>query len=237
MNLKRTLTATAALAAALQMASAADIVGKISLKGTPPAEKEIQLDANCGKLHPEGNPKTRFFVTDGKGGLGDVFVYIKDGLTGKTFEVPAEGKLLDQKACEYIPYVSGVQTKQKLSVRTSDPVLHNVHPTPAVAGNKESNMAQMPKSKDLEYSFENQEILLRFKCDVHPWMFAYVGVVNSPYYAVSEKDGTFKIANVPAGTYTIEAFHRKGGKVTQQVKVEAGNATADFTIELKEEAK
>ena len=230
MKLNRSLFVMAASLATWQAASAADIVGKITLKGTPPPEKELPLDANCGKLHPASKPTTRFYITDGNGGLADTFIYLKEGLTGKTFEVPAESKFLDQKGCEYTPYVSGVQTKQKLAVKNSDELLHNVHPTPAVPGNKESNQAQLPKSKDLIYSYDNQEILLRIKCDVHPWMFAYVGVVDHPFYAVSAKDGTFKISNVPAGEYTLEAFHRKGGKVTQKVTVGAGNATTDFTF-------
>ncbi|MDX1950971.1 MAG: carboxypeptidase regulatory-like domain-containing protein [Verrucomicrobiota bacterium] len=233
MNLKRSLGIMAALAATVQLASAADIIGKVTLKGTPPPEKELPLDPNCGKLHTT-KPKTRFYVTGENNGLADVFVYIKDGLTGKTFEVPTEAALLDQKNCEYLPYVMGLQTNQKLLVRNSDPLLHNVHPTPTVAGNKEKNLAQMPKSKDLEFTFPSPEIFVRYKCDVHPWMFAYVGVLEHPFYAVSDKDGNFKIANVPPGDYTVEAYHRKGGKVTQQVKVENATKTADFTVEVAE---
>jgi len=216
------------------MISAGDITGKITLKGTPPPEKELPLDPNCGKLHPEGTPKTRFYVVGQGGELADVFVYIKDGLTGKAFPVPDKPGLLDQKGCEYIPYVSGLQTNQKLLVRTSDPVLHNVHPTPMAPGNKESNMAQLPKSKDLEYVFPTPEVFLRYKCDVHPWMFSYVGVVDNPFYAVTEKDGKFTIKNVPPGSYTIEAYHRKAGKQTAQVTVEAtGSKESNFTFEAK----
>jgi len=235
MKLNGSCIAAAALFASLQLVTAGDITGKITLKGTPQPEKELPLDPNCGKLH-EGGPKptTRFYVV-GKGGeLADVFVYVKDGLTGKTFPVPEKPGLLDQKGCEYSPYVSGLQTNQKLLVRNSDPVLHNVHPTPAVAGNKEMNQAQMPKGKDLEFVFPKEEIMLRFKCDVHPWMFSYVSVVDHPFYSVSGTDGTFKISNLPAGKYTIEAIHRKGGKQTQEVTVEASGAKeANFTFEAK----
>lgn len=233
MKLTRGLIAVAALLASLRMVSAGDITGKVTLKGNPPPEKDLPLDPNCGKLHPEGTPKTRFYLV-GKGGeLADAFVYIKEGLTGKHFPAPGAPLVIDQKGCEYSPYVSGVQVNQTINVLNSDPVLHNVHPTPAVAGNKESNQAQLPKSKPLVYNFANPELFLRFKCDVHPWMFSYVSVMEHPFFAVTDKDGNFKIANVPPGTYTVEVMHRKAGKQTAQVTVEAtGAKTQDFTLEV-----
>jgi len=229
MKLNRRLIAATVLLGAVSMLSAADITGKITLKGTPPEEKTIGLDPTCGKLHPDGL-KTRLYIVGKDGALADVFVYISEGAPKGT--APAEPGVLDQKGCEYIPYVSGLQAGQKLLVKNSDDVLHNVHATPIVAGNKESNMAELPKSKPLEFTFPNPEVLLRFKCDVHPWMFSYVGVVDHPYYAVSDKDGNFKIANVPAGSYTVEAFHRKAGKVPQKVTVTADGAKADFNLEV-----
>ncbi|MEK7686728.1 MAG: carboxypeptidase regulatory-like domain-containing protein [Verrucomicrobiota bacterium] len=234
MKLNSRLFAVAALLSSLQLMSAADITGKITLKGTPPPEKELPLDPQCGKLHTT-KPKTRFYVVGAAGELADVFVYIKEGLTAKPSEPPGQPVLLDQVGCEYTPYVLGLQTKQKLLVRNSDPVLHNVHPTPTVAGNKESNMAQLPKSKDLEFVFNNPEIFLRFKCDVHPWMFSYAGVLDHPYYAVSGKDGAFKIANAPPGEYVVEAYHRKAGKSTQKVTVAAESKQVDFGFEIKAE--
>lgn len=220
----------AALAASVQFISAADITGKITLKGTPPAEQDIAMDPSCGPLVPGGKLKTRFYVVGDGGGLADTFIYLKDGLTGKTFPVPSETKLVDQIHCEYVPYVAGVMTGQKLLVRNSDPIPHNVHPTPMVAGNPEKNQIQLPKSKDLEFTYNNEEILMRYKCDIHNWMFAYVGVVKHPYYSVSEKDGKFTIKNVPDGEYTVEAYHRKAGKAEKKVKVAGGNATADFEL-------
>jgi hypothetical protein len=221
------MMAVAAILSALHLASAADITGKITLKGTPPPERELPLDPQCGKLH-EKKPTTRFYVVGADQGLADVFVYLKDAKAGG--DAPAKPAVLDQRGCEYLPYVSGAMTKQKIQVLNSDPVLHNVHPTPAVAGNREVNKAQLPKSPPLEFSFDNPEIMLRYKCDVHPWMFAYVSVVEHPYFAVTDKDGNFKIANVPAGSYTVEAIHRKAG--TQSQKVEAGKS-ATFTFEVK----
>jgi len=211
--------------------SAGDVTGKITLKGTPPPEKPLPIDPTCGKARGDfglGAAQTRFYAVK-DGALADVFVYIK----GAKGSAPATPTVIDQKGCEYSPYVSGAMVGQKIVVKNSDPALHNVHPTPAVAGNKEYNKAQLPKGPDLEFSWENPEVLLRFKCDVHPWMFAYVGLVDSPFFAVSGADGSFKIAGVPAGKYTIEAFHRKSGKpVTKEIEVGAGGATADFVIEV-----
>ena len=232
MKLNRRILAIAALMASLQLISAGDITGKITLKGTPPPERDIPLDPACGKLHP--TKKTKLYVVGAGGELADTFVSVKDGLTGKTFPVPEKAALIDQVGCEYVPYVSGLMVGQKLLVRNSDPVMHNVHPIPAVAGNKESNVAQMPKGKDLEYTFAKEEPFLRFKCDVHPWMFSYVNVMSHPFYATTGKDGTFKIENVPAGKYTIEANHRKAGKQTMEVEVPAtGSKEANFTFEVK----
>lgn len=226
----------AAVFGAVQMALAGDVTGKVKLKGTPPVPPQMPLskDPFCSKVAPADAPMP-WYVVDKDGGLADVFVYVKEGISG-TSQPPAQPGVLDQKGCQYFPYVIGIQAGQKLLVKNSDPLLHNVHPQPSVAGNKESNMAQAPGSKPLEYTFPNSEVFLKFKCDVHGWMFAYVGVVPHPYFAVSGKDGSFKIPNLPPGDYVIEAIHRKthpGGKgVSQKVKVGADGAKVDFTIEL-----
>src|SRR5690349_17807994 len=131
MKLKFALWSTALCAGSVSLLSAADVTGKITLKGTPPPEKEIApliADPMCGKLHPGERPTTRFYVVGKDGGLADVFVYVKEGAPkGGAAAKPA---VLDQKGCEYIPYVMGAQAGQKIVVKNSDPVLHNVHPTP-----------------------------------------------------------------------------------------------------------
>ena len=239
MKTKNHILAATAVLAGFHAASGADIAGKIILKGTPPPEKEItQLkgDVNCGKLHTD-TPKTRFFVVGPGGELADVMVYIKSGLTGKTFDPPSQPATLDQVGCEYTPYVMGIKAKQKLMVSNSDPVMHNVHTQPMAPGNKEMNKAQMAKMPALPFTFDNPEVFVKFKCDVHPWMFAYVGVLEHPYFAVTGKDGGFKLANVPPGKYVIEAVHRKahgaaGKGVTKEITVGSDNVVADFTIEL-----
>jgi len=222
----------AILVAGLGAAHAGDIVGKVSLKGTPPAEKDLPLDPACGKLWPNEKPKTRFYAVGADSGLADVFVYLKQAPAGGA---PGKPAMLDQKGCEYTPYILGLQTGQKLLVRNSDPVLHNVHATPKI--NKEFNLAQMAGGKDIERSFDQSEVFVRFKCDVHPWMFAYVGVVPHGYFAVTDKDGKFKIEGVPAGKYTLAAFHRKthvtdDKATTQEVEIKDGAVTANFTVEV-----
>jgi len=193
------------------LASAADITGTITLKGTPPPEKEIvefKSDVNCGPLRTEV-PKTRFYVAGSKGELADVFVSIK-GLSGKSTGGQAPPAVIDQTGCEYLPYVLAIQTNQKLLVKNSDPVLHNVHATPTVAGNKEDNKAMLPKGPDLTFAFPKPENFLRFKCDVHPWMFSYVCVVDHPYFSVSARTAPTR-SPCAARQIPIEAIHRKAG--------------------------
>jgi hypothetical protein len=228
------LLALLTLTTALHSASAADITGTVTLKGTPPPEKDIPMSPDCGTLH-KAPVKTRFYAVD-NGKLADVVVSLK-GVGTKTPGAAAKPILIDQVGCEYVPYVSAVQTGQKIMVRNSDPMMHNVHPIPAVAGNPEANKAQMAKMPDIEFVFNKPEPFLKFKCDVHNWMFSYVSVFDHPYFAVTGKDGTFKIANVPPGKYTVEVFHRKaapiGSPVTKEIEVKDQPVTADFTLEVK----
>ena len=234
------LLVSASVLASVSTVSAGDITGRINLKGTPPGERNLPVAADpfCGKLFAgKAIPTTRFYLTDANGGLADVFVHIKSGLDGKPIPAPTGTVLIDQKGCEYLPYVFGLQTGQKLQIKNSDPLMHNIHVTPsAKSGNKESNKAQMASSKPFDYQFDNPEVFLRFKCDVHPWMFSYGGVVNHPYFAVSGADGTFKISNVPPGEYEVEVVHRKthprGTGITQKINVGADGAKVDFTIDL-----
>ena len=220
--------------AVMPVAQAADIVGVITLKGTPPAEKEItplKEDANCGAMYPT-TPTTHFYVVGAKGELADVVVSLK-GVAGKSTGASAPPVVLDQKGCLYSPQILAIQTGQKLVVKNSDSCVHNVHATPTVPGNPESNQVQMSGGADLEYTFPQPEMFLRFKCDVHPWMFAWVSVMDSPYFCISDKDGKFVIKNVPPGKYTVSAAHRKLGAQTQDVEVKDADVTANFTFEVK----
>jgi plastocyanin len=219
--------------AAAQLAQAGDITGSISLKGAAPAEKEltpIKDDPNCSAMYPSGLPKTKFYVVGANGELADVIITLKGG-DFKSTGASAEPIVIDQKGCLYTPQIRAVQTGQKVIVKNSDPCVHNVHTKPAA--NAESNQVQMPGGADLTFTFDKPEPFLKFQCDVHPWMFAWVTVVDHPYFAVSGADGKFTIKNVPPGKYTLEAVHRKLGTQTAEIEVKDSGAAQDFTFEAK----
>jgi plastocyanin len=230
---KSLLILSLGLFAVSQITNAADITGVITLKGTPPAEREItpiKDDLNCSAMYPGALPKTTFYVVDANGDLADVVVSLK-GITGKSTGASAPPVELDQKGCLYTPQILAIQTGQKLIVKNSDPCVHNVHTKPA--DNPESNQVQMPGGADLTFTFDKPEPFLKFQCDVHPWMFAWVSVFDSPYFAVSGKDGKFTIKNVPPGKYTLEAAHRKLGTQTAEIEVKADGTVQNFTFDVK----
>jgi plastocyanin len=229
------IIASIAAVVAVQVAAAGNITGTVTLSGTPPPEKDItplKEDMTCGKL-VEGTPKTRFFVVGPNNGLADVVVMLK-GISGKSTGASAPPLVLDQRTCQYVPSILALQTGQKLIVKNSDPVLHNVHSMSA-AGNKDYNLAQMAGGADLTFTFDKPENFLKFKCDVHSWMFAWITVVDHPYFAVTDKDGKFTIKDVPAGKYTVVALHRKASPagIEKEIEVKDADAMADFTMEVK----
>jgi plastocyanin len=215
---------------------AADITGKITLKGTPPPAAQVK-DIVCGKPEKLTITSRQYSVGEGDG-LADVFVYLKSGtgIDGKTFTPPADKPVLDQLDCEYHPFSLGVMAGQTFEVKNSDPVLHNVNSTRAKI-NKGKNFAQATKGMVSDMVFDKKEVPILFKCDVHPWMTAYVAVFDNPFFAVSDKDGNYTIKDVPAGKYQMVVYHRKThgndeGDV-KEVTVEAGGAKENFTFEVK----
>ncbi len=219
-------------AASLFAADTGVISGKVTLNGAAPAEKPIDTNADkyCKAQHTTPI-STRHYVVDANKGLANVFVYVKEGLAGKKFTPPAEAVVLDQHTCLYNPYVLGVQVGQTLVVQNSDDTLHNVHAMGTK--NPEFNIGQPTKGKKDEKKFTKPEVFVKFKCDVHPWMFAYVGVVDSPFFAVSGADGSYKISGLPAGDYTLAAVHPKAGEQTFKVKVGAAEVKQDISVTPK----
>jgi plastocyanin len=210
------------------------ISGHVKLRGVPPSERVITLDTMCARLHTEPL-KTRFFVVGENGGLADTFVYIKAGASGQSWSVSPG--VLDQVNCEYQPYVMGVQAGREFIVRNSDSFMHNVHAVPNNSHNKERNVAQSTNGTETRFVFNAPEIFVQFKCEVHPWMFAYVGVVAHPWFAVTDKNGGFTLPpGLPAGTYTFAAVHRKAGEVTHRITIHEGeNPEINFTLDVPKE--
>lgn len=222
-----------------QIAAAADVTGKVTLKGTPPPEKNIVFDDTCSALHPKVTT-TRHYVVGKDNGLANVFVYVSKGLEGKKFTPPSTVVEINQEGCMYDPYVSGVMVGQTLKFKNSDPLMHNVHALPIVDGNTEFNFAE-PNQGDVNdtkwtASITKPEVMVKIKCEVHQWMFCYVGVVDNPFFAVTDQDGKFTIKDLPPGKYTLTAYHLKataGTKgVSQDITVDGGPVTADFTLEV-----
>jgi plastocyanin len=215
---------------------AGDVTGTVTLKGAAPAERPIaplMADANCGKA-VKGPVNTRHYLVGADSGLANVFVYVKAGLPeGKKFDAPAGKAVMDQVGCLYEPYVMGAQAGQTVEIRNSDPFLHNVNFQKSTSGNPTFNFAQGSGAKPQDKVFSNEEIFVKLQCNVHPWMFGYIGVVNNPFYAVTDKDGKFAIKGLPAGKYTLAFKHLKGGDVTQDVEVKDAGATVTAAFDVK----
>ena len=167
------------------------------------------------------------------GGLENVFVYIKDGLGNKyLFDVPTEPVKIDQRGCHYVPHVLGLRTTQPLNVVNSDDTMHTVHGMPEA--NREFNFGQVVAGMKNAVTFNVPEVMIPFKCDVHAWMNAYIGVLDHPYFAVTGGGGKFELRTIPPGTYTIEAWHEKLGRQTQSVTLAAKDSKEiTFTFKAK----
>lgn len=212
------------------------VTGKVVLNGPAPAPQAIDMnaDATCASKNPNAVAETAV-VKDGK--LEYVFVYVKDGTTsdGKkisslSFPVPSDPVTLDQNGCHYVPHVLGIQANQKLVVTNSDQTSHNVN----VQGKNNSpwNKLQSPNAQPIEEKFQRAEVIIPVKCNQHPWMKSYIGVMNNSFYSVSGADGSFTIKGLPPGKYTVVAWHEKYGEKTMEVTIAAkGSATADFTYD------
>jgi plastocyanin len=222
--------ASPAISNPVDPSTAATVQGTVRLEGTPPPAKPIDMRADpyCER---QGTVSTEYVVVGSGGALANVFVYVKDGLGNLRFPVPETPVVLDQKGCMYRPRVLGIQVGQTLELRSSDDTLHNIHALPAI--NREFNKAQPLSAVRLTHVFSAREVMVPFRCDVHRWMDAWVGVLDHPFYAVTGTDGAFALKGLPPGTYTIEAWHEKLGTQTQTVTVgEKESRTVSFTFKI-----
>jgi plastocyanin len=206
------------------------IRGKATFAGEAPRRRKVDMgsDPACHAMHAEALRDESLIVGEA-GALANVFVWVSKGLEGKTFAPPSEPAVLDQKGCTYVPHVLGLQVGQKLVVRNSDPVTHNVHSF--AKKNKAFNQSQQAGGNTIEQVFQKEEVLMQIKCDIHGWMSTYVGVVEHPFFAVTKDDGTFELPALPPGEYVLSAKHELLGQQKTTLTVSAGGvAEASFAF-------
>lgn len=191
--------------------------GKVLFKGEAPQREALPVEGNpeCKAFHPEPILSEELLTKDGA--LQNVFVYIKEGLENYSFQTPETSVKIDQSKCMYVPHVTGAQINQPILLVNSDPTLHNIH---SYAKKNETWNLGMPfEGMEITKSFANAEVMITFKCDVHPWMKGYLGVLPHPFFSTTGADGLFEMKNLPPGKYKIEAWHEKLETQTQDVEV------------------
>jgi len=201
--------------------AASTITGTITFDGKAPNLRPLSMDADpaCAKKH--SGPVENEMLVLGKGNtMGNIMVWVSKGLpAGKTWPAPKTPVTLDQKGCVYVPHVMGIMVGQPYRILNSDGVLHNIHMLPKV--NASFNKGMPPTLKETTHTFEKPEEVFHIKCDVHPWMSAYVAVFRHPFFDTTETDGKFSISGLDPGTYEITAWHEKLGTKTASVTVGA----------------
>ncbi len=206
---------SAAMESPVDAATAGTITGGVMFAGTAPEATMIDM-AEEDVCEQKGQRYGESVVVNDNGSLGNVFVYVKQGLEGMSFPVPQTPVEIDQNGCWYIPRVLGIQVGQELLIKNSDGVLHNINAKPEV--NRVFNISQ-PVVMECKRAFRAAEVMVPLECDVHGWMQAFVGVLDHPYYAVTGADGSFDLAPLPPGTYVVEAWHERYGTQTQEITV------------------
>ena len=211
-------------------AFAGAISGTVTYEGKVPSLKPIAMDADpaCAKKHSGPVPSDVLLLGEGNT-MGNILVRVVGGLpAGKTWPAPTTPAVMDQKGCRYEPHVLGIQIGQPFRILNSDGILHNVHSLPKI--NKPFNMAMPANRTEATATFDKAENVFQVKCDVHPWMSAWIAVLTNPFYAVTGKDGKFTIPNLDPGTYEVEAWHEKLG--IQKLSVTVGADTKPIAFKF-----
>jgi plastocyanin len=211
-------------------ALAGAIEGTIRYEGKVPKLRPISMDADpgCAKKHSTPMQSEMLVLGDGNT-MGNIFIRVKSGLSKTDYPTPSTAVVIDQNGCRYVPHVLGVMVGQEITIKNSDGLLHNVHALPKV--NKSFNMAMPASRTEAVVTFSEEESMFKIKCDVHPWMAAYVQVMPHPFFGVTGKDGKFKIDGLPAGTYEVEVWHEKLKTKSSTVTIAGDeNKTADFSF-------
>jgi plastocyanin len=201
----------------------ASLTGSVKLEGPAPKRAPINMarEPSCAATH-KTSPLAEDVVVGPDGALQNVVIYISEGLPERVWDAPAEPVVLNQNGCLYSPHVVALQIDQKLRIVNGDKTSHNIHPMPS--SNREWNKSEPPGVPPFEETFAREEVAIPVKCNVHSWMRAYIAVFRHPWFAVTGSDGSFEIKNVPAGSYTIQAWHEKYGTLREKVTVGVNGA-------------
>jgi plastocyanin len=232
MRLGRNLLALATVSVlALSVTVVAGTVsGTVKFEGAAPKLRPLKMDADPGCAKKHSGPVMPEVLVLGDGNtMANIFVRVK-GVAG-SHSAPGEPVVMNQQGCQYSPHVMGVMVGQKLLIKNSAGLLHNVH---SLAKVKQAFNRAMPAAvTEAEYTFDKEELMFKIKCDVHPWMSAYVGVMTHPFYDVTGTDGKFSITGVPAGSYEVEIWHERLGSKTANVTVgDSDTQTLDFSMSV-----
>ena len=190
------------------------ISGTVKFKGTAPAPKKV--DVSKDKEVCDKTPKVDESLIVSNGNLVNAVITITDISKGKKMEVAKV--TLDQQGCDYHPHVLAFPAGSTVTIVNPDGILHNIHSYSKV--NAPFNMAQPKFKKTMDVKIDKPETI-EVRCDVHGWMEGWLVATPNPYFAVTDNSGSFKLTDVPAGTYTVEVWQQKLGKTTQKVTVKA----------------
>ena len=223
----------------IEISFAGDVQGKITFDGNAPKMKPLRMDADpvC-VANNEIQPRKEWLVLDENNGVKNVLVFVKESKSGTLVDidyVPKDKAVIDQKGCVYVPHVLGIMVGQQLDILNSDGTLHNIHALPKV--NKEFNKAMPRSKKQMSVTFDKVEAPFKVKCDVHPWMGAYLGVFDHPYFAVTDDSGSYSISGLAPGKYVIEAWHEKLGSQSADITVDDSGVSQDFTFKKPSKKK
>jgi len=198
---------------------------KIEFSGVVPPPKKISATPEC--MSQSSKPLMTDYLIVRNGKLQNAFVWISKGMEGKNFPLPSDEVVVDQRQCAYQPHVLGVRVGQSISFLNSDAFLHNVHSM--AKENERFNLSLANKNQKITRKLMRPEIMLKAKCDIHPWMGGYIGAVEHPYFGVSDENGEVKLAQVPPGQYELSVWHETLGTQTQKLEIKkASNLKLDF---------